>query len=355
MNAWTRSSENASSLALLFLLRKAVRSCTVNRSVKATTRCRQEATTQERDIAIRLWSAEDHMANESVLKRRAQIIAIGNQKGGVAKTTNTVHIAAALGEMGRKCLIIDLDPNDTATRHFGIEGEAYLGSYELLTGDELPDALAMHETDEEFDFPRGVSLIPSRRRLENIEEVLPEKHGKFYSPRDLLLEPLSTVMHRYDYILLDTAPNSKIPTKAAYLAADWFLLTAMPEPFAVTGLTDALRDIQDVQKKLNPQLRLLGVIIAAVDRRTSLSNSLTEYVQSAFSTADGESAKFRTIISRSTVIPSAQKAGKTVFQTHPDHVVARQYRALAAEIEERIERLLSESLAASPAGEVANG
>lgn len=288
--------------------------------------------------------------------RRAQIIAVGNQKGGVGKTTNTVHIAAALGERGRKCLIIDLDPNDTATRHFGIEGEAFLGSYELLTGDEQADALAMMEGEEEgFEFPKGVHLIPSRRKLENVDEVLPEKHGKFYSLRDIVLRPLQSVINKYDYILLDTAPNSKVPTKAAYLAADWFLLTAMPEPFAVTGLTDALRDIQDAQRQLNPELKLLGVIIAGVDRRTSLSNSLTEYVQTAFSTPDGQSAKFRTIISRSTVIPSAQKAGKTVFQTNPDHVVADQYRALATEIEERLERLLSARDAQAPVGEVVNG
>jgi chromosome partitioning protein len=88
-------------------------------------------------------------AGETTTKRRAQIIAVGNQKGGVGKTTNTVHIAAALGERGRKCLIIDLDPNDTATRHFGIEGEAFLGSYEVLTGDESPESVAITEADED--------------------------------------------------------------------------------------------------------------------------------------------------------------------------------------------------------------
>ncbi len=271
-------------------------------------------------------------------KRRAQIIAVGNQKGGVGKTTNTVHIAAALGELGRKVLVIDLDPNDTATRHLGVEGEAYLGSYELLTGDENVGALAMTEADTEFEFPRGVHLIPSRRKLESIADVLPEKHGKFYSPRDVLLDPLKGVLDYYDYVLLDTAPNADVPTKAAYLVADWFILTAMPEPFAVNGLTDALRDIQDAQKKLNPSLRLLGVIIAGVDRRTSLSSQLTEYVQEAFTTGK-ETAKFKTVISRSTVIPSAQKAGKTALQTAPDHAVSHQYRALAAEIEARIEAL----------------
>jgi chromosome partitioning protein len=297
------------------------------------------------------------MENQSgAPKRRAQIIAVGNQKGGVGKTTNTVHIAAALGERGKKCLVIDLDPNDTATRHFGVEGEGFLGSYELLTGDENVDALAMTEADPEFEFPKGVHLIPSRRKLETVGDVLPEKHGKFYSPRDVLMDPIKQVLDRYDYILLDTAPNSDVPTKAAYLVADWFILTAMPEPFAVTGLTDALRDIQDAQRKLNPNLRLLGVIIAGVDRRTSLSNSLTEYVREAFTAPDGETAKFKTIISRSTVIPSAQKAGKTVFQTAPDHAVADQYRALAVEIEERIDRLTGvRSNAVVPMSEAANG
>lgn len=288
------------------------------------------------------------------LKRRAAIIAVGNQKGGVGKTTNTVHIAAALGEMGRKCLVIDLDPNDTATRHLGVEGEAFLGSYELLCGDESVVDLAMTEGDPEFEFPKGVHLIPSRRKLESIADVLPEKRGKFYSPRDILMEPISKVLDQYDYILLDTAPNSDVPTKAAYLTADWFILTAMPEPFAVTGLTDALKDIQDAQRKINPSLRLLGVIIAGVDRRTSLSNSLTEYVREAFTAPDGETAKFKTIISRSTVIPSAQKAGKTVFQTAPDHAVAHQYRALATEIEERITRLTQPAVSEQVA-EAANG
>lgn len=289
-------------------------------------------------------------------KRRAQIIAVGNQKGGVGKTTNTVHIAAALGERGRKVLVIDLDPNDTATRHLGVEGEAFLGSYELMTGDETVEALALTEAEVEYDFPPGVHLIPSRRKLESIAEALPEKHGKFYSPRDILMDPLQNVLDIYDYILLDTAPNADVPTKAAYLVADWFILTAMPEPFAVNGLTDALRDIQDAQRKLNPNLRLLGVIIAGVDKRTSLSNQLTGYIEEAFK-AGNDTAKFRTIISRSTVIPSAQKAGKTALQTAPQHAVSQQYRALADEIEARINTLTATEAPAAlvPVAEVANG
>ncbi len=278
---------------------------------------------------------------------QAQIIAIGNQKGGVGKTTNTVHIATALAEAGRRVLIIDMDPNNTTTRHFGVDGDAFLGSYELLTGDEPPEGVTITEADEEVALPRGLHLIPSRRKLEGVRAVLPIKHGKFYSARAILHTPLQTVLDKYDFIFLDTAPNAEPPTEASYLASDWLLLTAMPEPFAVEGLGDALRDIEDAQRGFNPNLRLLGVIIAGVDRRTNLSNSLTDYVQTAFTTTDGQSAKFKTIISRSTVIPSAQKVGRTIFQTSPDHAVAAQYRALANEIEERIGRLTQSSASAS--------
>jgi len=297
-------------------------------------------------------------AQEQKNARRAQIIAVGNQKGGVGKTTNTVHLAAALGELGRRCLLIDLDSNDTATRHFGIEGEGFLGSLELLSGDESPETVVITESDEDVVLPPGVHLIPSRRKLSALDDILPEKLGKFYSLRDVLLNPLKSAMERYDYIFLDTAPNSDGATKAAYLAADWFILSAMPEPFAITGLTDALKDIQDAQRQINPSLRLLGVVIAGVDRRTNLSMSLIDYVQNAFVTADGSSAKFRTDISRTTAIPSAQKMGKTLFQTASDHPVTDQYRALAAEIEERLEWLLGMPVGTKPADivkEVANG
>src|SRR5215475_2679944 len=96
-------------------------------------------------------------------ERRARVIAIGNQKGGVGKTTNTVHIARALAELGRKVLIIDLDMNHGATRHFGVEPEAFLGSFELMVGDEEPRNLVLTHDDEEegVHLPENLDLIPA--------------------------------------------------------------------------------------------------------------------------------------------------------------------------------------------------
>src|SRR3954447_16932402 len=100
------------------------------------------------------------------------VIAVGNQKGGVAKTTNAVHLAAALGELGRRCLIIDLDINQCATRRFGIPSEAFLGTYEMLIGEEEAEDVIITGEDEGVELPKNVDLISARRNLENVDKAL---------------------------------------------------------------------------------------------------------------------------------------------------------------------------------------
>jgi chromosome partitioning protein len=123
----------------------------------------------------------------------------------------------------------------------------------------------------------------------------------------------------------------------------------MPDPFAIDGLNDALTDIQGAQRNGNPNLRLLGVVLAGVDgRKTRLASALINYVENQFANGKGGSAKFKTTISRSTVIPEAQKDGKTLFQTAPAHKVCEQYRELAREIEVRLGRTSSVTTPAKP-------
>lgn len=282
-----------------------------------------------------------------------RVIAVGNQKGGVGKTTNTVHIARALVERGRKVLIIDLDMNHGATRHFGVIPEAFMGSYEMLVGDEEALHLVLTHEEEDVSLPENLHLIAAARKLEGIDQALAQK-SKFITPREVLSGPLESLRGKYDYIFLDTAPNATTPTVASYLAADYFILSAMPDPFAIAGLNDALTDISDAQKRGNPNLVLLGVVLSGVDKRTTLANSLSESVERTFKVGDeAESMKFQTSIGRSTVIPQAQKVGKTLFETHSTHKVTGEYRALACEIEERVERL--ESKRADVLRNVANG
>src|SRR3954469_4398290 len=207
---------------------------------------------------------------------QTRIIAVGNQKGGVGKTTNTVHIATALGELGRKCLVWDLDMNYGTTRHFGIEADAFLGSFEVLMGEEEPENVIIADGDDDISLPQNVHVIPSRRKLEELDEALSSK--KFVVKQNILREPLKRLLGKYDYIFLDTAPNATAPTIAAYASADWFLLSAMPEPFAVSGLSDALKDIDSARRYGNERLQVLGVVLSGIEKRTRLSKTLTEYV-----------------------------------------------------------------------------
>ena len=177
-------------------------------------------------------------------QRRARVIAVGNQKGGVGKSTLTVHLAAGLGEMGRHSLIWDLDMNRGASVQLGIPKEMpVLGSYEVLLGEEDPVEVVISTGDVEgLELPPNVSLIAARRNLENIDMVLNAKHV-FGNPKDVLRPLVDQLCGDYDYIFLDTAPNLTIPTVAAYKAADYFLLSAIPEPLAIEGLSAALEDL----------------------------------------------------------------------------------------------------------------
>ncbi len=280
---------------------------------------------------------------------KTKVVAVGNQKGGVGKTSNTVHLAAALAETGRKCLIWDLDVNCGSTQHFGIpDNMAILGTYEVLTGEETPDEVIVREDDlEEVELPQNVHLLPAHRNLEFIDQSLVGKYGRFSDLGSVLKKPIQSLRGKYDYVFLDTAPNLTTPTIAAYKAADYFLLSAMPETFAVQGLNNALKDIQSVREHGgNPNLTLIGVVLSNVDGRlTRLARELLAYVEETFAQTPPWMRKYETTISRTTVIPAAQKAGKSIFQTEPHHKVTEQFRALAREFEARIRMLDEQSVA----------
>jgi len=305
----------------------------------ATTRSGHRATGRQRVVALTLQivvQGEEKMFDTHT-PHHTKVVALGNQKGGVGKTTNTVHLARALAERGRKVLVWDLDMNSGATKHFGIPTDAFMGTFEVLIGEEEPRDVVLTSSEEGIHLPENLHLIPSRRKLEAIDETLAARN-KFIARSDVLLKPIASLRGLYDYIFLDTAPNATAPTVASYKAADWFILSAIPDPFAVDGLKDALLDIHAVQQFGNPQLRILGVILSAVDERTRLARTLSDYVERAFRMQEdaGESVRFSTVIHRSTVIPAAQKVGRTLFETEPTHKVTAQYRSLASEVEARV-------------------
>ena len=275
-------------------------------------------------------------------KRRTRVVAVGNQKGGVAKTTLAVQLAAALSERGRRCLVWDLDMNCGASVHFGIKrAMKLLGSYEVLLGKEDPKDVIVRQGElKEVQLPENLDLLPARRNLENIESAFSTELGPMFEKGNALIKPLRDLQGEYDYIFLDTAPNLTTPTVAAYKAATYFLLAAAPETFAVRGLTEALRDIGDAQRNGNPRLTLIGIVIQAVPGKpTRLSQKLIAFVENTFRDVPDWMQPYRTRISYSTVVSTAQDEGKTIFQTEPRHKVTEQFRGLAEEFEERLARV----------------
>ncbi len=254
------------------------------------------------------------------------VIAVGNQKGGTGKTTNSVHIAAALGLRGYRCLIVDLDPAAGATRHLGVPENSFAGSLELLTTDETVQTLAITE-----GMPKGVHLVPSRPQLSELDVVL----SKFVDRTCILDQPLALARQLYDFVFLDTPPSAAaITTVAAYASSEWFLLSAFPHPLSLGGLTEAFNDIADVRARRNPELEVLGIVFTNVDgRATRLKAELDAVVSEAM-----PGRRFSTVISQAVIIPMLSGKGKTLFQLpkHDRIRVARQYKQLAAEVEHRV-------------------
>jgi len=264
------------------------------------------------------------------------VIAVGNQKGGVGKTTTAVHVACGLANRGHRTLLWDLDPSAGATKHLGLTPDAYPGTLELLLGDINVDDACISHTNHDIDMPDRLSIIPSKRRLESIDSTLGSR-CRFFNPLDVLAEPIARLRQSFDIIVLDTPPSTVLsPSVATYASADWFLLAAMPDPLAITGLADAARDIEAVRDSANRKLQLLGVVLNAVDNRTRLCRELTAYVDECFASPTGDTLRLSPTISRSTVVPTAQKLGRSVIDAFPRHPVAEQFIALAAAIEDRL-------------------
>jgi len=278
------------------------------------------------------------------VEKRALVITVGMQKGGVAKTTNTLHLAVALAQRGRRCLVWDVDVNHGATKRLNIPPEAFASTIHILTGDiEVQDAVLSYDDDDvDVELPQNVDFIAASRDLERLDQEL-SRANKFYNPNDVLTPHIQKLrsIGKYDYILLDTGPSAHTTTRASYLVADYFILSVTPEKAAVDAIPDALQDIRDATiSGLNPHLHLLGVILSCMDRRVALARRYEEYIAEHSRSSSAAPIKFKTTIGRAAAIGRAAVHGKTVLEAEPGHAVAQQFRDLAAEVEDRIQQHL---------------
>jgi len=197
--------------------------------------------------------------------RNTVIIAVGNQKGGVGKTTNTIQLAGALTERGRRSLIVDLDMTSGATKALRAPTEGWNSSFELLTGAENAEDTIITNDEPEVAVPPNVHLVPSSRKLAELDTWLLQNPWCIH--QNLLMNPMEQLRGRYDYIFLDTPPQKTTTTIPALKVADFAVLSAMPDHLAVSALSEALADIAAAQRSANPNLALFGVVVCALPRR----------------------------------------------------------------------------------------
>ena len=247
-----------------------------------------------------------------------KIIAIANQKGGVGKTTSSINLAAALGVLDKKVLLIDADPQANASSGLGIDVDAVeIGTYQILEHSNTPAEAIVSSS------ATNVDVIPAHIDLVAIEIELVDKENREY----MLKKALESIVDKYDYILIDCAPSLGLLTLNALTAANSVLIPIQCEYFALEGLGKLLNTVKSVQKIHNPDLDIEGLLLTMFDSRLRLSNQVVEEVQKHFS-----DMVFKTIIQRNVKLSEAPSFGESIINFDAASKGAVNYIDLAREI-----------------------
>lgn len=250
-----------------------------------------------------------------------QIIAIANQKGGVGKTTTAVNLATALAAIGRRILLIDLDPQGNASTGLGIpKSMRSLGSYHVLLGDTPVPAATVKTA-----IP-NLSVVPSSLDLTGAELELVDVEQREFRLRDALEASRSD----FDHILIDCPPSLGLLTLNALVAADSILVPLQCEFYALEGLSHLVRTVERVQKHLNPRLQIQGVVLTMFDKRNNLSGQVAADVRGYFG-----GKVYQTVIPRNVRVSEAPSHGKPVLLYDMHCPGAQAYIHLASEVVRR--------------------
>lgn len=247
-----------------------------------------------------------------------KIISIANQKGGVGKTTTAINLSAALAEMGKKILIIDIDPQGNASSGFGVDkNQKDQTVYELIRGDLPINETIIH------DVVPGIDLIPSNVNLAGAEIELIDKVHK----EAILKNELDFVKDDYDFIMIDCPPSLNVLTVNAMVASDTVLVPIQCEFYALEGLSQLIFTINLVRERLNSKLDIEGIVFTMYDARTNLSQQVVENVK-----ANVKQRVYETVIPRNVRLAEAPSYGEPITLYDTKSAGAEAYRALAREL-----------------------
>ena len=257
--------------------------------------------------------------------RRAVIVSMCNQKGGVGKTTTTINLGAALVETGRKVLLVDFDPQGSLSVGLGVNPHTLDKSiYNLLLSNQYqPQEVITHSSVP------GLDILPSNIDLSAAEVQLVSEVAR----EQTLHRVLSKLRRDYDYILIDCAPSLGLLTINALTASDYVIMPLECEFFALRGIALLTDTISKVQDRLNPELQTLGILGTMYDARTLHSREVLERVVQAF----GDDV-FHTVIRRTIKFPETTVAGEPITTYATASPGADAYRQLAREVLLRVEQ-----------------
>jgi chromosome partitioning protein len=249
----------------------------------------------------------------------ARVIAFANQKGGVAKTTTTLTIAAALDELGRRVLAVDLDPQGALTFCMGVDPE---------TMDEtINDVLVRRLPIEKVIITREVDLVPSNIDLAGAEAVLLAKTGREYA----LERALRDVVGAYDYVLIDCPPSLGILTINGLTAANEVVIPLQAEALSHRGVGQLLETLGDIRHFTNPSLEVAGLLPTMFDGRSRHAQEVLRDVGQRYGVP-----VFLPPVRKSIRFAEASQAGKSILSFAPTHPGAEAYRDLARRLDERV-------------------
>jgi chromosome partitioning protein len=254
-----------------------------------------------------------------------RVLALANQKGGVGKTTTAINLGTALAAIGENVLIVDLDPQGNASTGLGIDRKARRRS----TYDVLTRQVTMREAVLETAVPR-LHIVPSTMDLSGLELEIAQERDRAYRLRDALASLNSGEGTHYTYVLIDCPPSLNLVTVNAMAAANSILVPLQCEFFALEGLSQLLKTVEQVRTSLNPSLTIHGIVLTMYDARNNLSGQVVADVRSFM----GEKV-YQTMIPRNVRVSEAPSYGKPVLLYDLKCVGSQAYLRLASEIIQR--------------------
>ena len=247
-----------------------------------------------------------------------RIISISNQKGGVGKSTTAINLSACLAELHKKVLTIDLDPQGNTSSGFGIDrssGEKTV--YELLIGEAEPEECIVETA---FD---GLKVIPSTVELAGVEIELLDVEDKEY----LLKNKMGKLWDNFDFVIIDCPPSLSVLTLNALCASNGVIIPIQCEYYALEGLTQILKTVKLVQERLNPELKIDGIVFTMFDGRNNLSSDVVANVKENL-----DIKVYDTIIPRNVRLAEAPSYGLPINFYDERSTGAESYRFLAKEV-----------------------